>query len=587
MRTPIHRVAQALLGVLCIAVGGALTLRPFTSLGVLVVFVGACFLASGLSELWDARDGPRAPVAVAAGLGWLAAGAVVLAWPGITIHALAIVVGVSMLAGGVARLTGAIRNRAADRVTASLSGVASLVFGALALSWPDVTVLVIALLVGPSTIIFGAGRLFAATAPRRDRRTGRWTAQRKWPRWLRIAGAAGGVVLALALLGASAAIHRSRTSPGAFYTAPSKIPSRPGTLMRVEPFTSGIPAGAQAWRILYTTTRDEDVPAIASGVVIVSKHPPKGPRPVIAWAHGTTGVATACAPSLLASRLAPGVIPGLQQVIERGWILVATDYIGLGTTGSHPYLIGQGEARSVLDAVRAATRIRQLSVAPETVVWGHSQGGHAALWAGALAPTYAPDAHVLGVAAIAPASDLKGLVDTVKSTLEGKVIGSYILSAYSAIYPDVSFDRYVRPAARVVAREMARRCLDIPEAIPSVLTALASRQPLFAADPLNGSLGERLRQNTPTGMINVPLLIAQGLFDPLVTPAVQGQFVKERCAAGQSLEYRTYEGRDHLSIIAPGSPFVEDLLSWTEARFAGKPPPHGCQTPSPTGSGGG
>lgn len=574
-------MAQVLLGVLCIGIGSALTLRPFTSLGVLVVFVGICFLASGVSELWDARDGQRSALTVAAGLGWLGAGAVVLAWPGITIHALAVVVGVSMLAGGVTRLTAAIRSRAADRVTASLSGVSSLVFGALALSWPDVTVLVLALLVGPSTIIFGAGQVFAALTPRRDRRPSRGTAGRKWPRWLRITGAVAGLVLALALLAASAVIHRSTASPGAFYTAPSKIPSRPGMLMRIEPFTSGIPAGARAWRILYTTTRDEDVPAIASGLVVVSRNPPKGPRPVIAWAHGTTGVASACAPSLLASRFAPDVIPGLHQIIERGWILVATDYIGLGTAGPHPYLIGQGEARSVLDAVRAAKRIPQLSVAPETVVWGHSQGGHAALWTGALAPGYAPDAHVLGVAAIAPASDLKALVGTVKNTLEGKVIGSYILSAYSAIYPDVSFDRYVRPAARIVVREMAGRCLDIPEAIPSVLTGLVSRQPLYAADPLGGALGERLRQNTPTGMIKVPLLIAQGLFDPLVTPAVQKQYVKERCAAGQSLEYRTYEGRDHLSIVAPGSPFVEDLLSWTEARFAGKPQPHGCRTPPP------
>jgi pimeloyl-ACP methyl ester carboxylesterase len=86
-------------------------------------------------------------------------------------------------------------------------------------------------------------------------------------------------------------------------------------------------------------------------------------------------------------------------------VIVATDYVGLGTAGPHPYLIGQGEARSVLDSVRAARQMPQLSLQPATVVWGHSQGGHAALWAGALAPSYAPDVHVLAVAALAPASD--------------------------------------------------------------------------------------------------------------------------------------------------------------------------------------
>jgi hypothetical protein len=107
----------------------------------------------------------------------------------------------------------------------------------------------------------------------------------------------------------------------------------------------------------------------------------------------------------------------------------------------------------------------------------------------------------------------------VKDTLEGRVIGSYILSAYSDIYQDVSFDHYVRAAARVMIRAVANRCLDIPEAIPSVLTAIGSRQPLYAEDPLGGSLGERLRQNTPTGMIKVPLLIAQGLYGRSSPPA--------------------------------------------------------------------
>jgi hypothetical protein len=69
-------------------------------------------------------------------------------------------------------------------------------------------------------------------------------------------------------------------------------------------------------------------------------------------------------------------------------VLVATAYIGLGTTGPHPYLIGQGESRSVLDAVRAAHMLDQLSMADQTVVWGYAQGGNAALWTGMIAPTH-------------------------------------------------------------------------------------------------------------------------------------------------------------------------------------------------------
>jgi pimeloyl-ACP methyl ester carboxylesterase len=297
---------------------------------------------------------------------------------------------------------------------------------------------------------------------------------------------------------------------------------------------------------------------------------------VIAWAHGTTGVASQCAPSLLPSRWNADVIPGINQALARGWVIVATDYVGLGTPGPHPYLIGQGEARSVLDSVRVARQMPQLSLQRATVVWGHSQGGHAALWAGILAPTYAPDVNLVGIAALAPASDLKALVEKVRDTLEGRVLGAYILSAYSDIYPDVSFDHYVRPAARVLVREAADRCLDIPEAIPSVVTAVLSRQPIYAVTPLGGALGRRLAENTPTGPIKVPLLIAQGLDDHLVLPSVQRSYVNRLCHSGQSVDYQTYRSRDHLSLIWPGSRLIPNLLAWTQARFAARPQESGC-----------
>jgi alpha-beta hydrolase superfamily lysophospholipase/uncharacterized membrane protein HdeD (DUF308 family) len=567
-----------LLGVVCAVIGVVLTLRPFTSLEALVLFVAGAFLSTGISELARAKRAANPALAVLIGLGWIAAGIVVVAWAGSTIHALAIVAGISMVLGGLARLAGAARGDVDDRVIAAMTGAASLIFGALALSWRDVTVLILGLLVGPSTVIFGLGQILAAGRVQAGRQLS--IRRRRRPRWLRAVGAIGAVALALALLAVSAVIHRSTASPDAFYRAPSTIPARPGVLLRSQRYTRGIPEQWRAWRILYTTTRDENEPAVASGLVIASDHLPAGPRPVIAWAHGTTGVASRCAPSLLPSRWNADVIPGVNQALARGWVIVATDYVGLGTPGPHPYLIGQGEARSVLDSVRAARQMPQLSLQPETVVWGHSQGGHAALWAGMLAPTYAPDVNVVGVAALAPASDLKALVEEVRNTLEGRVLGAYILSAYSDIYPDVSFDHYVRPAARVIVREAAGRCLDIPDAIPSVVTTTVSRQPIYAVDPLGGALGRRLAENTPTGPIKVPLLIAQGANDPLVLASLQRSYVNRLCHSGQSVEYQTYRGRDHLSLLWPGSRLVPNLLAWTQARFAAKPHESRCSVAS-------
>lgn len=548
------------------AVGVALTLRPFTSLGVLVLLVAATFFASGISQILSARAASRPWVIICGGVAWIAGGVLVLAWAGITIHALAIVAGISMLLGGLTRIAGAVRGRVDERWITGLTGVASAVLGLLALSWPDITVLVLALLVGPGAVIFGAGQILTVWHPGDDRRGA--AHRRRLPRWLRAAGAVAAVALALGLVAISAAIHASSASPDAFYTAPTQVPARPGVLLRSQRYTDGVPAGVRVWRILYTTTRDEGVPALSSGIVIASSHPPAGPRPVIAWAHGTVGVASRCAPSLLPSRWNRNVIPGLDRLIRRGWVIVASDYIGLGTPGPHPYLIGQGEARSVLDSVRAARQTPRLSLADETVVWGHSQGGHAALWAGMIAPRYAPDVNVVGVAALAPASDLHGLVEQVKDTLEGRLLSAYVLTAYSEVYPDVSFDHYVRPAARVLVREAARRCLDLPEAIPSALTKLLGRESIYAVAPLSGALGRRLAENTPTGSIEAPVLIAQGGSDPLVLPQVQRSYVNQRCAGGHPVEYVTYRGRDHLSVLWPDSRLVPFLLAWTQARFA-------------------
>src|SRR5262249_13470169 len=133
-------------------------------------------------------------------------------------------------------------------------------------------------------------------------------------------------------------------------------------------------------------------------------------------------------------------------------------YTGLGTPGPHPFLIGQGEARSVLDAVRAARQLSAVTLGPKTVVWGHSQGGNAALWTGILAPSYAPDAGVTGVAALAPGSNLPVLAQ-VWGSGSGAVFGAYLIEAYSETYPDVRFREYVRAAAQIPVRELANRCL--------------------------------------------------------------------------------------------------------------------------------
>lgn len=367
--------------------------------------------------------------------------------------------------------------------------------------------------------------------------------------------------------------------PGAFYHPGRPAEPRPGLLLRQEALETSaavMPAGTLAQRILYATTDAHGVPAWASAVVLHASGLAPGPHPIILWTHGTTGVEPGCAPSLLPSPFAH--VPALRQALAQGWLLVAPDYMGLGTPGPHPYLIGQGEARSALDAVRATRQMKGITPGAQTVVWGHSQGGHAALWTGILAPGYAPDVPLSGVAAAAPATDLPTLIERIQHTPVGRIMTSYVLQAYSAAYPEVSFDAQTRsPLASVLARDMASRCLSGGQALFSVAEALVLGGSIFGPSPTQGELGRRLRDNTPNGPLASPVLIAQGEVDDLVLPDVQAGWVQRRCREGQVIDFVRYPQHDHLSLVADGSPFSEDLIAWTQARLQNMPPPTACQ----------
>ena len=163
-------------------------------------------------------------------------------------------------------------------------------------------------------------------------------------------------------------------------------------------------------------------------------------------------------------------------------------------------------------------------------------------------------------------------------TRKARVLESYGVTAYSQYFPDVTFDEAVSPQARDIARQIASLCQFDPKDIPTLqaLTAQLDGTPVVV-DPAAGALGERLRENAPNAPIDVPLLIAQGLADDVIEPMVNDDYVAERCAAGQALEYWRVPGRDHGGIVAPDSPIEGPLIAWTRDRFAGVPQAPGCR----------
>lgn len=164
-----------------------------------------------------------------------------------------------------------------------------------------------------------------------------------------------------------------------FYDPPRPLPVAPaGTLIRSQGFKGySLPKGASAVRILYHSRGLNGEDIAASGVVLIpAGKPPRDGWPVIAWAHGTSGVARMCAPSLMKD-VEYGE-EGLMPMVAAGFAVIAPDYAGLGTPGPHPYDNKIPQANDVAYSVPAAFAA-VASLGKKWVAIGHSQGG-VAVW---------------------------------------------------------------------------------------------------------------------------------------------------------------------------------------------------------------
>ena len=130
-------------------------------------------------------------------------------------------------------------------------------------------------------------------------------------------------------------------------------------------------------------------------------------------------------------------------MLDDGWVVVATDYVAMGTSGTPLYLVGASEARDVVNSVRAARQVAGADAGTRWGVWGHSQGGHAALWTGALAASLAPELQLVGVAAAAPAAELGPLITQQWSNVVSWVIWPPVAVSWPIVHPGVTLEGVV------------------------------------------------------------------------------------------------------------------------------------------------
>lgn len=563
--------------------GAYLIADPFKSLSVLAAATAIALLLSGAGELASAGES-RAPwLSRVAGLAWIVAGLLALAWPGITLTALAIVAGAGLLIGGVTELRAAAEERGEERLLARVGGLAAVLAGLLALLWPGITILALAVILGIRTFLFGCAALVAATRPVRTPgsvvvRGGRViaTGTGSTPRPIRWTAALAALALALVGAGISVALHQSGpTHPGPFYAAPSPLPhGPPGTLIRYELIPHFYP-GALTYRVLYKSTGFDGRPTAVSGLVVVPEGPaPRGGRKVIAFTHGTVGVASNCAPSL--QHVGGGQpILGLGSFIAAGYVVAATDYEGLGTPAPAPYLIGRVEAMDALDSVRAAHHLRAAHAGLEFAIWGHSQGGQAALFTAELAPSYAPRLRLVGVAAGAPVPDLVNFFKVNIKTNVGKVLIAMALGSWEQLYGQARLEKVLTPSSQAAVTQIDRYCLYGREILTAIPTAALLNLSFLHSPPWTREPWRMIAAENTPGMapIGVPILITQGGADQIVPPRVTERLVRRLCARGEDVQERVYPSVGHLEagiVVAP------DVAAWIAERFAGRPAPSSC-----------
>ncbi len=366
-----------------------------------------------------------------------------------------------------------------------------------------------------------------------------------------------------------------------FYEASAReLVGPPGSLIRSEPITTA-PAGAQAYRVLYRSVGMHGEPIAVSGVIIVPPGPvPAGGRPIVAWAHPTTGVVPHCAPSLAIFVFQQ--MAGLRQLVEHGAVVAATDYPGLGTAGPHPYLVGDSEARAVIDSVRAARSLAGVGDGNSFAVWGHSQGGQAALYTGLIAKTYAPELRLVGVAAAAPATSLVMLMGDDFKSSGGKNLTAMTLWSWSRVY-GAPIKKVVLPQAIPTVDRLANECI---ESIFDIAERRRTERPLeqtFLSVPDIATVEpwhSLATRNTPGALEpQIPLFLAQGANDNIVRPEVTRSYMQKQCKAGGKVAIIWVPGVGH-GLVASAS--ANAAVNWMMDRFAERLVPDDCGKLDPT-----
>ncbi|SFP69667.1 alpha/beta hydrolase family protein [Amycolatopsis rubida] len=343
----------------------------------------------------------------------------------------------------------------------------------------------------------------------------------------------------------------------------------PGQLLTAEP-QGGLPDASQNLRISYVSTSYLGQNTVVYGrVSLPATPPPPGGYPVISWGEGATGVAPQCAPSLVGSASSDAY---LDEWLKRGYAVVRTDYAGWGAAGPRPELNQKSNADAIVDIVTAAHSASD-KLSNDWMAAGHSEGGGAALWTAGLSDHARAKYTLKGAIAIAPTGP--GILKFIDDVINGKPISQLVqmllawtVAGAHVTDPTIDLHQLVTDhmMPQVDAAKASCKTAQLPQLQPGQYLKSGKETDKLAAF---------LRRQDPSSLtMNVPVLIIQGDKDQTtVTPDTTQQMIRSLCDHGASIEYKSYQGENHGSVIGASR---MDAFSFAASAFAGSAPKNSC-----------
>ena len=150
------------LGIVALVLGIVIASHAFGSVSALTWLSGLFLLFLGIAQLMTVGRGGDRRTHLAGGLIAIVGGIVLLVWPGETVHVVAVVAGITVLAWGVLRGVGVWRGGHATRGHDLIVSVALIVLGVAMIVWPSGTITIIGLLIGVAAIVWGIVMIVSA-----------------------------------------------------------------------------------------------------------------------------------------------------------------------------------------------------------------------------------------------------------------------------------------------------------------------------------------------------------------------------------------------------------------------------------------